>query len=84
MAKWAFIPLGKRRTDVSDGLLALARQWLLGAFCHLGPYAKTVAGPQGLQIGTRLDSLVVQNSTIAVALSGDSGDPMADFPQVWF
>jgi CRISPR-associated protein Cmr6 len=37
-------PLVKRRADVADGLLALARQWLLGALCHLGAGAKTAAG----------------------------------------
>jgi CRISPR-associated protein Cmr6 len=37
-------PLAKRRADVADGLLDLARQWLLGALCHLGAGAKTVAG----------------------------------------
>jgi CRISPR-associated protein Cmr6 len=37
-------PLAKRRADVADGLLDLARQWLLGALCHLGAGAKTNAG----------------------------------------
>jgi len=37
-------PLSKRRADVPDDLLALARQWLLGALCHLGAGAKTNAG----------------------------------------
>ncbi|HWP39769.1 MAG TPA: type III-B CRISPR module RAMP protein Cmr6, partial [Tepidisphaeraceae bacterium] len=36
--------LAKRRTDVPDELLSLARQWLLGALCHLGAGAKTNAG----------------------------------------
>src|SRR5665213_2137897 len=37
-------PLAKRREDVADRLLATASQWLLGALCHLGAGAKTVAG----------------------------------------
>jgi CRISPR-associated protein Cmr6 len=37
-------PLSKRRPDVADELLDLARQWLLGALCHLGAGAKTNAG----------------------------------------
>jgi CRISPR-associated protein Cmr6 len=37
-------PLAKRRADVGDELLKLARQWLLGALCHLGAGAKTNAG----------------------------------------
>jgi len=37
-------PLAKRRGDVADGSLDLARQWLLGALCHLGAGAKTNAG----------------------------------------
>ncbi len=37
-------PLAKRRWDVPDELLELARQWLLGALCHLGAGAKTAAG----------------------------------------
>jgi CRISPR-associated protein Cmr6 len=37
-------PLAKRRADVADELLDLARQWLLGALCHLGAGAKTNAG----------------------------------------
>lgn len=37
-------PLAKRRADVADELLDLARQWLLAALCHLGAGAKTVAG----------------------------------------
>ncbi len=37
-------PLAKRRADVTDELLELARQWLLGALCHLGAGAKTNAG----------------------------------------
>jgi CRISPR type III-B/RAMP module RAMP protein Cmr6 len=36
--------LAKRRADVPDELLTLARQWLLGALCHLGAGAKTAAG----------------------------------------
>lgn len=36
--------LAKRRADVLDGLVVLAREWLLGALCHLGAGAKTVAG----------------------------------------
>ena len=32
------------RADVGDDLLSLARQWLLGALCHLGAGPKTVAG----------------------------------------
>jgi CRISPR-associated protein Cmr6 len=36
--------LSKRRVDVPDTLLDLARQWLLGALCHLGAGAKTNAG----------------------------------------
>jgi CRISPR-associated protein Cmr6 len=36
--------LSKRRPHVSDELLALAHQWLLGALCHLGAGAKTIAG----------------------------------------
>jgi CRISPR-associated protein Cmr6 len=37
-------PLAKRRADVADQLLELARQWLLGALCHFGAGAKTNAG----------------------------------------
>jgi CRISPR-associated protein Cmr6 len=37
-------PLAKRRADVANELLDLARQWLLGALCHLGAGAKTNAG----------------------------------------
>lgn len=37
-------PLAKRRAEVSDDLLTLAREWLLGALCHLGVGAKTNAG----------------------------------------
>lgn len=37
-------PLAKRRTNVSGHLLDLAREWLLGALCHLGAGAKTNAG----------------------------------------
>ena len=37
-------PSGKRRADLGDDLLSLARQWLLGASCHFGAGAKTVAG----------------------------------------
>jgi CRISPR-associated protein Cmr6 len=36
--------LAKRRTDVADAHLHLARQWLEGALCHLGAGAKTAAG----------------------------------------
>ncbi len=36
--------LSKRRSDVTDALLDTARQWLLGALCHLGAGAKTAAG----------------------------------------
>ena len=36
--------LSKRRADVPDALLDLARQWLLGALCHLGAGAKTNTG----------------------------------------
>jgi len=36
--------LAKRRSDVPDESLALAKQWLLGALCHLGAGAKTAAG----------------------------------------
>lgn len=36
--------LSKRRADVSDDLVNLANQWLLGALCHLGAGAKTNAG----------------------------------------
>jgi CRISPR-associated protein Cmr6 len=37
-------PLANRRAAVADELLDLARQWLLGALCHLGAGAKTAAG----------------------------------------
>ena len=37
-------PLAKRRLEVGDELLDLARQWLLGAIYHLGAGAKTNAG----------------------------------------
>ncbi|WP_428937271.1 type III-B CRISPR module RAMP protein Cmr6 [Fontivita pretiosa] len=37
-------PLAKRRADVADELLNLAREWLLGALCQLGAGAKTNAG----------------------------------------
>ncbi len=37
-------PLAKRRANVADDSLELARQWLLGALCHLGAGAKTNAG----------------------------------------
>jgi len=37
-------PLSKRRPDVAGDLLTHARQWLLGALCHLGAGAKTNAG----------------------------------------
>jgi len=37
-------PLSKRRDDVADDLLDLARRWLLGGLCHLGAGAKTNAG----------------------------------------
>lgn len=36
--------LSKRRNDVDDGLLKQAKEWLLGALCHLGAGAKTAAG----------------------------------------
>lgn len=36
--------LSARCADVTDDLLNLARQWLLGALCHLGAGAKTNAG----------------------------------------
>lgn len=36
--------LAKRRADVSDALLDQAREWLLGALCHLGAGAKTNTG----------------------------------------
>ncbi len=36
--------LAKRGADVPDELLHLAREWLLGALCHLGAGAKTNAG----------------------------------------
>jgi CRISPR-associated protein Cmr6 len=36
--------LSKRRAEVPDELLSVARQWLLGALCHLGAGAKTNAG----------------------------------------
>ncbi len=36
--------LSKRRASVSDELLQLAQEWLLGALCHLGAGAKTNAG----------------------------------------
>jgi CRISPR-associated protein Cmr6 len=36
--------VAKRRADVPDALLKQARQWLLGALCHLGAGAKTNAG----------------------------------------
>jgi CRISPR-associated protein Cmr6 len=37
-------PLGKRRGDVEDRLLNLARGWLLGGLTQLGAGAKTAAG----------------------------------------
>jgi CRISPR-associated protein Cmr6 len=37
-------PLAKRHEDVPDQLLELARDWLLGALCHLGAGAKTATG----------------------------------------
>src|SRR5207248_10335644 len=36
--------LSKRRNDVSDGLLSLARQWLAGALGESGAGAKTATG----------------------------------------
>jgi|GEM_PF-366955 len=36
--------LSKRCSDVDDSRVDLARQWLLGALCHLGAGAKTNAG----------------------------------------
>lgn len=36
--------LARRRDDVPNSLLDQARQWLLGALCHLGAGAKTNAG----------------------------------------
>jgi len=36
--------LSRRRADVPDERLELARSWLLGALCHLGAGAKTAAG----------------------------------------
>jgi CRISPR-associated protein Cmr6 len=38
------LAIAKRRSDVPDALLDQARQWLLGALCHLGAGAKTNAG----------------------------------------
>jgi CRISPR type III-B/RAMP module RAMP protein Cmr6 len=37
-------PLTKRHGDVPDRLVNLARDWLLGALCHLGAGAKTATG----------------------------------------
>ncbi|MEJ5276603.1 MAG: type III-B CRISPR module RAMP protein Cmr6 [Thermogemmata sp.] len=37
-------PLAKRHRDVPDRLVELARDWLLGALCHLGAGAKTATG----------------------------------------
>ena len=37
-------PLTKLRGDISEGLVALAKEWLLGALRHLGAGAKTIAG----------------------------------------
>lgn len=48
-------PLSKRRADVSDDLLTLARQWLLGALCHLGAGAKTNAGYGAFKPADRVD-----------------------------
>jgi CRISPR-associated protein Cmr6 len=36
--------LTKRRPDVPDQLASLAKEWLLGALCHLGAGAKTNSG----------------------------------------
>lgn len=36
--------LSKRRADVDEDMLRLAREWLAGALCHLGAGAKTAAG----------------------------------------
>ena len=36
--------VAKRRPDVADPLLGYAREWLLGALCHLGAGAKTNSG----------------------------------------
>lgn len=36
--------MGKRRHDVDDSLFDLAREWLIGALCHMEAGAKTNAG----------------------------------------
>jgi CRISPR-associated protein Cmr6 len=53
--------LSKRRQDVADDLLDLARQWLLGALCHFGAGAKTNAGYGVFKPGSDMDaSLLAQ------------------------
>lgn len=44
--------LAKRRSDVPDDLLHMAKQWLMGALVHEGLGAKTAAGYGGFQIDT--------------------------------
>ncbi len=41
--------LSKRRPDVADELVTLAREWLTGALVHLGAGAKTAAGYGGFR-----------------------------------
>lgn len=48
-------PLSKRRNEVLDDQLDLARQWLLGALCHLGAGAKTNAGYGAFKPTTEID-----------------------------
>jgi CRISPR-associated protein Cmr6 len=42
-------PLAKRRPDIEDRLLEMAREYLLGGLVHLGAGAKTSAGYGGLR-----------------------------------
>lgn len=50
--------LSKRSSDVPDELLDLARQWLVGALCHLGAGAKTNAGYGAFRPGGDVDASV--------------------------
>lgn len=48
--------VSKRRDDLPDELLQLARQWLLGALTHAGAGAKTAAGYGSFQLDVRDES----------------------------
>jgi len=76
--------VSKRRSDMPDDLLALARQWLLGALCHLGAGAKTNAGYGAFRpandVDAALQSTVDGTWNQAVCMSLDAPRGAASVP----